>query len=204
MKRADWHLVLDLGGVLFTFDHARRLRELSATCSLPPDRLHALLWTSGLSADADAGRFPSAEDFRARVRASTGFTGADDDLDLAWCSAFRPDWRVREVLNAHRGSLTLFTNNGPLEEEVLLRCYPAMFEGFGQLLFSYRLGHRKPDPAAFGAVSSRLGVGATAGEIRFVDDSHANCDVARSLGWTAYPFQGPETVEQALTAARAG
>jgi FMN phosphatase YigB (HAD superfamily) len=157
--------------------------------------VHDLLWTSGLSADADAGRYASAADFRDRVRASTGFTGTDDELDFAWCSAFQPDQRVREALELHRGSrsLTLFSNNGPLEEEVLLRLYPAMFDGFGQLLFSYRLGHRKPGLAAFHAVSERLG----AGEIRFIDDSRANTNVARSLGWTAFTFQGLETIEHA-------
>jgi glucose-1-phosphatase len=192
------HLVIDLGGVLFAFDHAHRLRQMAVMFSLPPDRVDELLWKSGFSADCDSGVYTNATQVRDRIRAATGFTGSDEQLDIAWCSAFRPDHRVREALERHRGSrsLTLFTNNGPLEEEVLVRLYPKMFDGFGQLLFSYRLGRRKPAPAAFDGVSERLG--AHPGEILFIDDSPANIDTACGLGWTAIQFGGPETIERAL------
>ncbi|WP_329246043.1 HAD family phosphatase [Actinoallomurus sp. NBC_01490] len=189
------HLVVDLGGVLFAFDHAHRLQQLAAVLSLPLAQVDKLLWKSGFSADCDSGRYTNAAQVRDRIRGATGFTGSNEQLDIAWCSAFRPDHRVRETLVRHRGSrsLTLFTNNGPLEEEVLLRLYPEMFNGFGQLLFSYRLGRRKPDPGAFVVVSKRLG--AEPGEILFIDDSPTNIDTARSLGWTAIQFRGPETIE---------
>lgn len=192
------HLVLDLGGVLFHFDHARRLRRLADTFALPADRIDELLWRSGFSADCDAGEYPHPAEIRDRIRAATGFTGSDDHLDAAWCSAFLPDHAVREALNRHRGTrpVALFTNNGPLEEEALLRLYPTMFDGFEQLLFSHRLGHRKPDRAAFDAVSQQLG--ATPGDTLFIDDSRANLDAARAAGWTAILFRGAETLEQAL------
>ncbi|RKN45002.1 HAD family hydrolase [Streptomyces hoynatensis] len=192
------HLVLDLGGVLFRFDHARRLDRLAAELALPRERVDALLWKSGFSADCDTGRYADAAQVRARIRELTGFAGGDERLDAAWCSAFRPDPRVYEILQPHRGSrpFALFTNNGPLEEEALPRRYPAAFEGFGQLLFSHRLGRRKPDPAAFGAALRRLG--AEPGEVLFLDDSAANVDAARRLGWTAFRFRGPDDLARAL------
>ncbi|MEU9289761.1 HAD family phosphatase [Streptomyces sp. NPDC048275] len=191
------HLVVDLGGVLFRFHHAHRLQRLAAAFSLAPDRVDELLWRSGFSSDSDSGRYTDAAEVRDRIRAVTGFAGSDELLDTSWCSAFSPDHSVRDVLELHRGSrsLTLFTNNGPLEEEVLPRLYPEMFDGFGQLLFSYRLGHRKPDPAAFDAASKRLG--ASPDEVLFIDDSPANIEAARTLGWTALRFRGPQTIEQA-------
>lgn len=188
-------MVVDLGGVLFEFDHSHRLQVMSAAFGVPPERLHDLLWTSGFSADADAGRYTSAAEVRDRIRAITGFAGTDDDIDAAWCSAFRPDLKVRSALTRHHGSLTLFTNNGPLEEEVLRRRHSEMFDGFDQVLFSYRLGHSKPEPAAFEAVASQLG--AAPEELVFVDDSPANTEMARRLGWTAYTFEGAETIERA-------
>lgn len=191
------HLVVDLGGVLFAFDHAHRLQQLAAVLSLPPAQVDKLLWKSGFSADCDSGRYTNATQVRDCIRGATGFTGSNEQLDIAWCSAFRPDHRVQETLVRHRGSrsLTLFTNNGPLEEEVLLRLYPEMFDGFEQLLFSYRLGCRKPDAGAFVVVSERLD--AEPGEILFIDDSPTNIDTACSLGWTAIQFRGPETIEYA-------
>ncbi|TDC08120.1 HAD family phosphatase [Streptomyces sp. 8K308] len=192
------HLVLDLGGVLFHFDHAHRLRRLADAFALPTDRVDALLWRSGFSADCDSGTYPHAAEIRDHIRAATGFTGGDDDLDAAWCSAFRPDHAVRPSLERHRGSrpLALFTNNGPLEQEALLRLYPTMFDGFDHLLFSHRLGHRKPDPAAFDAAAKQLG--ACPDDILFIDDSGANIDAARAAGWTAHHFQSRESLEQAL------
>jgi putative hydrolase of the HAD superfamily len=192
------YLVVDLGGVLFHFDHAHRLQRLADVFALPTDRIDGLLWRSGFSADCDSGKYPHAAEVRDRIRAATGFTGSDDDLDAAWCSAFRPDHAVRETLERHRGTrpLALFTNNGPLEQEALLRLYSTMFDCFDHLLFSHRLGHRKPALAAFGAAARQLG--AHPDDILFIDDSAANTDAARAAGWTALHFQSRETVEQAL------
>jgi glucose-1-phosphatase len=192
------HLVLDLGGVLFHFDHARRLQRLADIFALPADRIDELLWQSGFSADCDSGTYPHAAEVRDRIRAATGFTGGDGRLDAAWCSAFVPDQAVRKALNRHRGArpVALFTNNGPLEEEALLRLYPTMFDGFEQLLFSHRLGHRKPAAAAFDAAARRLG--AAPGDVLFIDDSRANIDAARAAGWAAVHFRGAQTLERAL------
>ncbi|MFI0898507.1 HAD family hydrolase [Streptomyces sp. NPDC020983] len=191
-------LVLDLGGVLFHFDHPHRLQRMADTFALPADRLDELLWRSGFGADCDTGTYPYTADIRDRIRAATGFTGSDDDLDTAWCSAFRPDHAFRQMLERHRGSrqLALFTNNGPLEQEVLLRLYPLMFDCFDHLLFSHRLGHRKPALPAFDAAAKQLG--ARPEDILFIDDSVTNTDAARAAGWTALHFQGRETLEQAL------
>jgi FMN phosphatase YigB (HAD superfamily) len=192
------YLVVDLGGVLFHFDHAHRLERMADAFALRADRLDALLWGSGFSADCDSGKYPHAAEIRGRIRAATGFTGSDDDLDAAWCSAFRPDHAVRETLERHRGSrpLALFTNNGPLEQEALLRLYPTMFYGFDHLLFSHRLGHRKPTLAAFDAAAKQLG--AYPDDILFIDDSATNTDAARAAGWTALHFQSREIFEQTL------
>ncbi|MDR8407952.1 HAD-IA family hydrolase [Nonomuraea sp. 3-1Str] len=191
-------LVLDLGGVLFHFDHAHRLQHMADIFALPADSLDELLWRSGFSAECDSGTYPHTADIRVRIRAATGFTGSDDDLDTAWCSAFRPDHAVREMLERHRGArqLALFTNNGPLEQETLLRLYPTMFDCFDHLLFSHRLGHRKPALPAFDAAAKQLG--AHPDDILFVDDSAANTDAARAAGWTALHFHSRETLEQIL------
>ncbi|GAA3209406.1 HAD-IA family hydrolase [Dactylosporangium siamense] len=182
------HLVVDLGGVVCRFDHARRLDRLAQACALDPERIHALLWLSGFSADCDRGHHGSAALVRTRIRTILGFAGSDDDLDDAWCSAFRPDPAVIEVLDRHRGDrvLALFTNNGPLEEQALTRRYPEVFARFDHLFFSYRLRHRKPDPAAFTAVSGRLG--ASSEEIILIDDSPANVAAARAAGWRCHQY----------------
>jgi FMN phosphatase YigB (HAD superfamily) len=181
-------LLVDLGGVLFSFDHSHRLQELGQRLGLSPDRVDELLWKSGFSADCDAGRYPDAAAVRAEVRQITGYTGTDGDLDVAWCSAFRPDQQVLGLLTAQPERLRygVFTNNGPLEEEALTRLYPEAFGVFADRFFCHRLAANKPDPAVYHQVTGLLGVAPDS--IRFVDDSAGNVDAARRCGWTAAEY----------------
>jgi putative hydrolase of the HAD superfamily len=190
------HLVVDLGGVLFGFDHGRRLDRLAALFALPRERLDEVLWRSGFSADCDSGRYEDAARVRAEIRARTGFGGSDDELDRGWCSAFLPCHDVAAVLRRYGGPRTLFTNNGPLEEATLPRLHPGVFEGFDGLVFSHRLGDRKPSPAAFAAFTRLVGV--PPGDVLFVDDSAANVEAARAHGWTAVRYESLAALERVL------
>lgn len=186
-------LLCDLGGVLFDFDHPHRLRILARACGSSPERIHALLWESDFGAGSDEGRYPTAADVRARVRAVIGFPGTDDELDAAWCAAYRPNPAVINVLiSGHGLPMAVFTNNGPLEEDALPRLHSQAFAPFDRLFFSHRLGHRKPHLAAFAAVTTGLGV--APGDILFVDDSGANVAAARRHGWRAVRFRTPGTL----------
>jgi putative hydrolase of the HAD superfamily len=182
-------LLVDLGGVLFTFDHPRRLQALGECLGLPPERVDELLWKSGFSAECDAGRYPDAAAVRAQVREITGYAGTDEDLDAAWCSAFQPDRHVLDLLTARRAGLRygVFTNNGPLEEAALTRLYPGAFEIFADRFFCHRLTANKPDPAVYRQVTGLLR--ADPGDIAFVDDSQDNVDAASRCGWTAVRYR---------------
>lgn len=182
-------LLIDLGGVLFTFDHQHRLKMLGSCLGLAPGEADALLWRSGFSADCDAGRYPSAAAARAEIRRRTGYTGPGQDLDAAWCSAFRPDQDVLAMLASHRGQRGVFTNNGPLEEEVLTRLYPEAFEPFTHVLFCWRLAANKPDPAIYHQVTDLLAV--PPAQISFTDDNADNVQAARQCGWNAVHYRSP-------------
>jgi HAD superfamily hydrolase (TIGR01509 family) len=183
-------LLVDLGGVLFSFDHERRLNVLGECLGLPPDRTDELLWRSGFSADCDAGRYRDAAAVRAQIRRITGYAGFDEQLDTAWCSAFRPDPDVIELLIRHRGGRRgVFTNNGPLEEEVLTRLYPDAFGLFEHLFFCWRLTANKPDSAVYRQVADLLAV--QPGQISFADDSADNVEAALACGWTAVSYRSP-------------
>jgi HAD superfamily hydrolase (TIGR01509 family) len=183
-------LLVDLGGVLFSFDHEHRLNVLGECLGLPPGRVDELLWQSGFSAACDAGRYRDAAAVRAQVRRITDYAGSDDHLDAAWCSAFRPDPGVIELLTRHRGGQRgVFTNNGPLEEEVLTRLYPDVFGLFEHLFFCWRLTANKPDPAVYRQVTELLGV--PPGQISFADDSVGNVETALACGWKPVRYRSP-------------
>jgi hypothetical protein len=68
-------LLVDLGGVLFSFDHEHRLNVLGECLGLPPGRVDELLWQSGFSAACDAGRYGDAAAVRAPIRRITSYAG---------------------------------------------------------------------------------------------------------------------------------
>ena len=183
-------LLVDLGGVLFSFDHGHRLNALGECLGLAPGRVDELLWQSGFSADCDAGRYRDAAAVRAQIRRITGYAGSDEHLDTAWCSAFRPDRDVIELLaRDRRGRQGVFTNNGPLEEDVLTRLYPDAFGPFEHLFFCWRLTANKPDPAVYRQVIELLAV--PPGQISFADDSADNVEAALACKWNAVHFRSP-------------
>jgi glucose-1-phosphatase len=83
------------------------------------------------------------------------------------------------MLARHRGS-GVFTNNGPLEEQVLTRLYPQAFEPFAHLLFCYQLAASEPDPVVYHKVAALLGV--PSAHISLADDSTDDVDAARRCG----------------------
>jgi putative hydrolase of the HAD superfamily len=55
----------------------------------------------------------------------------------------------------------------------------------------------KPDRVFFTSAQARMGV-AAAQSILFVDDATANVDAARTCGWRAMLYRGPESLSRAL------
>lgn len=190
-------LALDLSGVLFAFDPGARLAALSEACGLTPEEVHARVFGSGLSPGWDRGSRATAAEVRADLRAAIGFRGPDRVLDDAWSLAFRPLPEAVALLPGRADpTLVAFSNNGPLEEEILTTRHPEVFGGFGARWLTHRLGATKPDPQAYRELEARLG--AEPGQIAFLDDSPANVEAARALGWHAELCRSTEDLARAL------
>ncbi|WP_346538212.1 HAD family phosphatase [Micromonospora sp. DPT] len=61
---------------------------------------------------------------------------------------------------------------------------------FDDVVMSFEVGHRKPDPEIFHLAAARAGV--PAGECLLVDDLPENCAGARAAGWQAVEFTGTD------------
>ncbi len=190
-------LALDLSGVLFTFDPDARLEALSRAAGLKPEDVQARVFGSGLSPGWDRGSRATAEEVRADLRRAIGFTGPDPTLDDIWSLAFRPLPEATALLPPDPDpTLVVFSNNGPLEEEILTTRYPEVFRGFGEWWFTHRLGATKPDPRAYRALEERLGVAPA--QFTFLDDSRANVAGATAAGWHAELCRSTEDLARVL------
>ena len=179
-------LVMDLGGVTCRWLPDRRLAALTQLCGLPAETIDQLVFGSGFDDAGERGRF-ALDEFTAELLGLLGLARSievSDAARAAWATAFEPDARVLKLIRGARCPTALFTNNGPLLEAALVEDLPDVGAAFDQLLFSWRLGTTKPDPAAFARATERLEV--DPGRVLFVDDSEANVEAARAHGWQAH------------------
>src|ERR1700687_4345590 len=68
---------------------------------------------------------------------------------------------------------------------------------FDEIVYSAALGVCKPDRVFFTSAQARMHV-AAAQSILFADDAPANVDAARTCGWRAMLYRGPESLSRAL------
>jgi putative hydrolase of the HAD superfamily len=92
-------------------------------------------------------------------------------------------------------------SNAPDELAEAIRALP-IASRFGQLIFSCQLKLAKPDPRCYRTALARLG--ASAGEVIFIDDRAENVAAAAALGLMSVHFTSPERVRAAITERLAG
>lgn len=102
-----------------------------------------------------------------------------------YIEALHPNEEMIALMRELGGSfrMALLTNN-VREWEPLWRAKLPVDEIFETVVDSAFVGMRKPDPEIYELTLARLG-GIRPGECLFVDDTAANCEAARALGWSA-------------------
>jgi putative hydrolase of the HAD superfamily len=197
--------IFDLDDVLCRYDLGRRLRVLSQISGKMPRDIRAALWDSGFEDAADAGQYPTAEEYLAEFARRLGHPISR----AQWIEARRasitpwPDMLalVREV--GHKKRIALFSNNGPLMKKSLAEVFPEAAGIFGEdVYFSCEFRSKKPNPESYRRLVARLGLEPAAAW--FTDDKKSNVDGARIAGLQTHHFVSAarlrrEIVEKQLT-----
>lgn len=105
----------------------------------------------------------------------------------------------QQQLKAHGLRTAILSNMGDSVLESILGAF-AWIQGFDVLVWSFKLGLVKPDPAIYRHTLELLGT--KPHETLFVDDRRVNIDAARALGMLAVEFTTPERLRQDLIAAK--
>jgi len=197
--------VFDMDDVLYAYDWRVRMSGLSALTGLDLAELRRRWWHDDGEWAAEAGRFPTAEDYHAAVSAAFGVTVSVEDWIANRRSGMTPIpgsiaavGRAREL-----GAVSLLTNNGPLIQAHLPLLAPEIAPLFGdQLRTSSHYGARKPDPLVFERML--VSYGADPAEVFFADDLEPNVEAARSVGITAHRFLEPTALLAAIEDFAAG
>jgi len=112
-----------------------------------------------------------------------------DGFGAAFFAALRPNEELFAFMRELRGRgyrMAILTNN-VREWEPLWRAMLPIDEVFELVVDSAFVGVRKPDPAIYELLLSRLGL--PAGATVFLDDLEVNCEAARALGMHAVHFR---------------
>ena len=99
---------------------------------------------------------------------------------------------------AERFAVYAFTNSNPTHHAFSSVRYPGVFKSFRKVFLSFELGLRKPERAAFEAISAAIGV--PLDRILFFDDIQANVEGARAIGMPTVLVRSPADVAKALAA----
>lgn len=192
-------ILFDLGGVLLDIDFQRALAAWAPHSRLPAAELQA--------------RFRFDENFH---RHETG--GLDDEAYFAHLRealALECELPVVQagfnailigeieetvrLLEAVRGRVPCYaiSNTNPAHVAHIERAFPRFLPRFTRVFASHRIGHRKPQPAAFDHVLHAIGVPAP--EVLLFDDLQPNVEAAQALGLQAVLVRSPRDVRAALS-----
>jgi glucose-1-phosphatase len=175
-------VVFDFGGVVASFHPERRLAALAALSGLDESIVQRRIWEDGLDAAAERGEL-SPDEVWAGVLTALDETADREAVRHAWSLAFEPNPVVLALVDSLRAPCALFTNNGPIVDDVFEHELQDVAHRFTHRLLSCRLQAVKPEPEAFVRAAARLE--SAPRELLLLDDSPANVSAARACGWQA-------------------
>ena len=191
-------LLFDLGGVIMTLDWDQAFTRWAAGSGTNAAALRARY-----SFDAPYERHERGEigerDYYASLRSSLGIELSDDKWADGWGAIFGgvivPTVELIERVK-DRVAVYAFSNSNAAHQRVWAQRFAPALGHFRKIFVSSDLGLRKPERAAFAAISREIGVPASG--ILFFDDTPENVESARAAGLQAVHVQRPQDVEDAL------
>jgi len=184
-------ILLDLGRVVFDFDHMIAAEKISRYCSLKNDEIYNLFFDSDLTDKYEKGQI-SSQDFFTQVKAILGADITFKDFVPVWSEIFWPMEGMFEILNTLKKQFRLYmvSNVNELHFDYLQKKFPEYFHFFDHLFLSYKLGLRKPDIKIYQTIVEFINV-PTSGII-YADDRIELVEPAKKLGLDAFVFRSKD------------
>jgi len=191
-------LLFDLGGVVIDISVDRALRRWEPKSSLSVEQMRQRLVADEPFRQHERGELPAAGYFD-HLRRVFELDASDSEIAAGWNAILVGENKdsLRLVDSARRRlPCYAFTNTSPTHEEVWSTAFPNVVSAFERIFTSPQLGLRKPEHAAFDAVTREIGV--EPAEILFFDDLLENVQGARAAGLQAVHVRDHEDIRQAL------
>ena len=188
-------VVFDLGEVLVPSGGV--IPRLAAEIGITVDELVPAYWSGRVAFDLGG----SAEEYWTGVLAALGrapepaLLAALTEMDsVKWSTLPQASSDLLAYLQGRGVRLAVLSNApGPLAAAVRAAQWTA---GIAHLVFSAEVALVKPDPAIYARADSVYGT--EPGDVVFFDDKPENVEAARSHGWDAHVWAGPDAALEVL------
>ena len=185
-------VIFDLGGVLIDYSMEAAVRAFRRLGFMHFDEMADPYTGSGVFLAMCKGEVPP-QAFYDEVSCSAGRPVEPGAVDAALCSFLidLPGYKLDMLLELRRRGYRLFmlSNTNAIMMEYIANVFfrkqgLTVDDYFDRLFLSHEMGMAKPDPEIFEEMIRRTGLDPA--ESLFIDDSKANVDTARSLGFRTY------------------
>ncbi len=190
-------VISDLGNVLLHYNSEQAYGQLGMLAGRSPAEVRQIIYTPELEHAFNKGLMTQGEYFRKCSQALGLNCGYAKFVDT-WVDNFSPNDNVISGLKKLKGKyrLALLSNINILHFEHVREKFPAEIGLFNQLILSYKVHMRKPEPGIFMLALHNLGEKPEA--CLFIDDKLGNVEVARSLGMRAEVYSKDSDFEAIL------
>ena len=191
-------LLFDLGGVVIQIDFARVIQAWADAAGVPAAQVHARFSLDAGYEAHERGEIEPAG-YCTHLRQTLAIQLADEDLLSGWNQIFVgevPEVGALLAKLAQSFPLYAFSNTNVAHRMFWQVRYARLLEPFSQIFCSCDLGTRKPSPAAFLDVASRIEI--EPGRMVFFDDHPDNVRGAREAGLRAHEVHSAADIRAAL------
>jgi putative hydrolase of the HAD superfamily len=193
-------LLFDLGGVVIEIDFGRAFTRWAALAGTPVETIRSRFSFDDAYERHERGEIKAA-DYFAALRASLQIDLSDAELLAGWNAIYLGELAgIRALLDTLEGRLPLyaFTNSNPTHQAFWAPRYAELMKSFRKVFVSSEMGLRKPEAAAFAAISREIGVPLE--RIMFFDDTRSNVEAALAIGMPAVLVRSIDDVQKAIAA----
>jgi putative hydrolase of the HAD superfamily len=187
------NILFDLGGVLYEISPERMRSSFFGLCvqyGVEPNRDELFRLFDAM----ELGVFAEPE-FYEEIRRTTGMPASDDELRNAWNAILVGPYPFAAELTrlaAANRRVALLSNTNAIHRDRFHTETQDVFASMERIFFSFEIGARKPNPEAFLHVVETMGYKPE--YTLFVEDTPANIEAAKNLGFQVYHATDPSRI----------
>lgn len=193
-------LLFDLGGVVIEIDFGLAFDRWAKEAGVRAEQLRTRFTFDAPYERHERGEIDGAAYFDS-LRGSLGIAITDGQFADGWNAIYvREVPGIRPLLKALAARLPVygFTNSNVIHTAYFAPRYAEVLQSFRKVFNSCEMGLRKPEAAAFRAISEEIGV--PLDRILFFDDTAVNVEAAVTIGMPAVLVRSIDDVRKAVAA----